>query len=46
MPQVVARPELPLHDLGDAPQGPDLAGEPVRAGAVAQRGGQALQVGV
>jgi hypothetical protein len=43
---VIAHPGLPLDDLGDAPQGPRLAGEPMRAGALAERLGNPLQVGV
>ena len=45
MPDVIAHPGLSLDDLGDAPQGPHLAGEPVRAGTLGERRGQAFQVG-
>jgi hypothetical protein len=45
VPDVIAHPGLPLDDLGDAPQGPHLASEPVRAGTLVERRGQAFQVG-
>jgi hypothetical protein len=46
MPQVVARPKLPLHDWAMRRRVQISPVNPCAPGAVAQRGGQAFQVGV
>jgi hypothetical protein len=44
LPQVVAHPGQPLHHGRDTPQRPHISGEPVRAGALAQRLLDAFQI--